>query len=119
MKHLPWDYGVKFHEEGDKIEVAFQPLPMADIMASVKVILDELQKVPSKEVSPEPHSTFGPCPTTQAADFDSQKEIEHLPFKLNMGDASLEIEHPAKFINLIYSNQDVFSSHDEDLGHCN
>ena len=67
----PRDYGVELHQEGDKIDVAFQPVPMADIMASVKVVHDEPDKVPSKEkASQQPHPTFGPCPNSQAADFD-------------------------------------------------
>ena len=34
VEHLPWDYGVELHHEGENIEVAFQPLSLADIMAS-------------------------------------------------------------------------------------
>ena len=30
----------------------------------------------------------------------------------------MDKEHQARFINLIYSNQEVFSLHDEDLGYC-
>ena len=30
----------------------------------------------------------------------------------------LDKEHQAKFIDLIYSNKEVFSLHDEDLGYC-
>ena len=36
VEHLPWDYGVELYQEGNNIEVAFQPLPLAGIMASVK-----------------------------------------------------------------------------------
>ena len=36
-----------------------------------------------------------------------------------MGDVPSDKEHQAKFIDLIYSNQGVFSLHDEDLGYCN
>ena len=39
------------------------------------------------------------------------------PFKINLGDVPLDKEHQARFINLIYSNQEVFSLHDEDLGY--
>ena len=64
----------RIHQEGDKIEVAFQPLPMACIMASVKVVHDEPDEVPLKEeASQEPHPTFGPHPNNQAADFDLKK----------------------------------------------
>ena len=41
VEHLPWDYGVDFQHQGNKIEVAFQPLPLADIMATVKSVHDE------------------------------------------------------------------------------
>ena len=114
-EHLPWDYGVDFQHQGDKIEVAFQPIPLADIMAAVKLVHNE----PGAEPSAEPCPTFGPHPNTNAADFDFQQEVKHLPFKLNLGDVHLEKEHQARFINLIYSNQEVFSLHDEDLGYCN
>ena len=118
LELLPWDYGVKLHEQGKNIEVAFQPLPLADIMATVKVVHDEPDTRPSKEANKYPHPTFGPNSNTDVADFDFQKEVECLPFKLNLGDVHLDKEHQARFINLIYSNQEVFSLHDEDLGYC-
>ena len=95
--------------------MAFQPLPLADIMATVKSGHDE----PGTKLSTEPRPTFGPHPNTDVADFNFQKEVECLPFKLNLGDIPLEKEHQAKFISLIYSHQEVFSLHDEDLGYCN
>ena len=119
VKHLPWDYGVEFQHQGNNIEVAFQPLPLADIMATVKPVHDEPDIKPSTQNIKEPHPTFGPHPNTDVADFDFQKEIEFLPFKLNLGDVHFDKEHQARFINLIYSNQEVFSLHDEDLGYCN
>ena len=115
VEHLPWDYGVDFQHQGNKIEVAFQPLPPADIMATVKLVHDE----PGTKPSAEPCPTFGPHPNTSVAEFDFQQEVERLPFKLNLGDVHLEKEHQARFIDLIYSNQEVFSLHDEDLGYCN
>ena len=119
VEHLPWDYGDAFHQQGKRIEVAYQPLPPADIMATVKVVHNEPETKPPAGNIKEPHPTFGPHPNTDAADFDFLKEVEHLPFKLNLEDIPLEKEHQAKFINLIYSNQEVFSLHDEDLGYCN
>ena len=35
VEHLPWDYGIEFQHQGNNIEVAFQPIPPADIMATV------------------------------------------------------------------------------------
>ena len=87
-------------------------------MATVKTVHNEPESNPSKEANKEPHPTFGSCSNTKVADFDFQKEVKHLPFKLNLGDVLLDKEHQAKFIDLIYSNQEVFSLHDEDLGYC-
>ena len=115
VEHLPWDYGVELHQEGDNTEVVFQPSLLADIMSSVKVVDDEPDHVPSEEASQEPCPTFGPHPNTKAADFNFGKEVEHLPFKLNLGGK----EHQHKFIDLIYSNQEVFSLDDVDLGFYN
>ena len=98
--------------------MAFQPLPLADIMATVKVVHNEPDTKPSKEANKEPHCKFGPCPINNMAAFDFQKEVECLPFKLNLGNIHLDKEHQAKFIDLIYSNQEVLSLHDEDLGYC-
>ena len=74
-EHLPWNYGVDFQHQGDKIEVAFQPIPLADIMANVKSVHDE----PGAEPSTEPHPTFGPRPNTSVADFNFWQEVECLP----------------------------------------
>ena len=84
-------------------------------MATVKLVHDE----PDTKPSAEPRPTFGPHPNTSVADFNFQQEVERLPFKLNLGDVHLEKEHQARFIDLVYSNQEVFSLHDEDLGYCN
>ena len=65
VEHLPWDYGVDFQHQGDKIEMAFQPIPPADIMANVKSVHNE----PGTKPSDEPPPTFGPHPNTSAADF--------------------------------------------------
>ena len=114
VEYHPWDYGVEFQHQGNNIEVAFQPIPLTDIMATVKSVHDE----PGTKPLADPCPTFGPCPNTNAADFNFQQGVEHLPFKLNLGDVTLEKEHQARFINLIYSNQEVFSLHDEYLGYC-
>ena len=53
---------IELHQEGNNIEVAFQLLPLAGIMASVKAVHDELDQVTLKEASQEPCLTFGPIP---------------------------------------------------------
>ena len=87
-------------------------------MATAKAVHDKPDTKPPKESNKELCPTFGPHPNTGVADFDFQKEVECLPFKPNLGDVPLEKKHQAKFMNLIYSNQKVFSLHDEDLGYC-
>ena len=75
VEHMPWDYGVELNQEGNKIEVAFQPLPLADIMASMKAVYNEPGKASLKEeASQEPHPTFGQHPNTQVADLDFEKK---------------------------------------------
>ena len=54
VEHLPWNYGVEFQHQGNNIEVAFQPIPPADIMATVKLVHNE----PGTKPSAEPHPTF-------------------------------------------------------------
>ena len=67
-----------------------------------------------KELKPE----FGPRPDTDSPDFDFKREIDRLPFPLNMGDALLTLEQQKHFINLIYGSKEVFSLYNGDLGYC-
>ena len=78
VEHLPWDYGVESQTHGDSVEVAFLPIPPADIMATVKSVHDE----PGVKPSAEPHPTFGPHPNTSAADFNFKQEVERLLLSL-------------------------------------
>ena len=50
--------------------------------------------------------------------FDFKAEIDHLPFKLNMG-TTVEMTHKQQswFINIIYDHPEVFSLHDGDGFH--
>ena len=67
VQHIPWKYGIELHQEGDIIEVAFHPLPMADIMASVTVVHNEPDKChqmkPVKDLTP--HLDPVPMPKQQ------------------------------------------------------
>ena len=75
MEHLKWDYGIEFHQERQKIEVAFKPITTVDIMTSVQAVHDEPAKMSSvkKEASGEPHATFRLHPNTQVAAFNFKK----------------------------------------------
>ena len=86
VEHLPWDYGVEFHQQRKNIKVVFQPLPLADIMTTVNLVHNEPDTKPITENIKEPCPTFGPHPNTEVADFNFQREVECLPFRLNLGD---------------------------------
>ena len=84
-------------------------------------------KEKEKESDPQPTSEdganqeqpkFGPRPDTSSADFDFKKELERLPFTINIGEAPLSREQQSRFIDLIYDNKEVFSLYDGDLGFC-
>ena len=62
--------------------------------------------------------SFGIRPDTKNSDFDFKKELERLPFELNIGDAPLTREQQARLINVIYDHMEVFSLFDGDLGFC-
>ena len=68
VEHLPWDYGDEFHQQEKSIEVAFQPIPPGDILASVKVVHNEPDTKPPTENIKEPCTIFGHHPNTDAAD---------------------------------------------------
>ena len=88
------------------------------------IIRVQLEQVETRPTYISPHNSSerpvcGPRPDTQAADFDFEAEIQHLPFKLYLGEeAKLTCIQQGQFIDLIYDHPEVFWLHDEDLGFC-
>ena len=121
---------LKRESETNKIKIHLQKVPPEHLRADIKAQAaeergqeegsqDEHDAEPKdqekeKEVKPE----FGPHPDTDSPDFDFDKEVDRLPFPLNMGTAPLTLEQKKCFINLIYDSKEVFSLYDGDLGHC-
>ena len=68
--------------------------------------------------SGEKPKKFGPRPDFSSLDFDFVKELDKLPFPLNLGKVELSKDQQVRFLELIYKNQSVFSLGDEDLGLC-
>ena len=62
--------------------------------------------------------SFGTRPNIKDPDFDFKKELEPLPFELNIRDTPLTREQQARLINVIYDLTEVFSLFDGDLGFC-
>ena len=58
-------------------------------------------------------------PILKNSAFDFKKELEQLPFELNIRNAPLTREQQARLINVVYDHTEVFSLFDGDLGFCN
>ena len=56
---------------------------------------------------------FGSRPNYGSPGFDFQKELDRLPFPLNLGNVEMSKEQQVRFLELIYDNQSVFSLCDE------
>ena len=126
--------------ETNTITVKFQQVPpehlrkdifsqAAEMFGSDKANGNEEEGSKDKEQGSDPKATpadtadqekpkFSPRPDTSSADFDFQKELECLPFTINIGEAPLTREQQARFIDLIYEYKEVFLLYNGDLGYC-
>ena len=62
--------------------------------------------------------SFGTRLDTKNSEFDFKKELERLPFELNIGDTPLTREQQTCLIDVIYDHTEVFLLFDGDLGFC-
>ena len=72
----------------------------------------------SQDTETENKPSFGTPLDFDSDQFDFQKELERLPFQINIGEAPLNLEQQKRFIRLISENQAVFSLYDGDLRYC-
>ena len=104
-------------------EVKLQPVPPEDlreeILSNATEVNQETDDASGKNTSNEKDEqpSFGVRPNTKNSDFDFKKELERLPFELNIGDTPLTLEQ-AHLINMMYDHTEVFSLFDGDLGFC-
>ena len=137
-----WEYepALVKDTETNNITVKFQQVPpehlreeifsqAAEMFGPDKVNKDKETKTKEKERESDPQTMpkdsadqeppkFGPCPDTSSADFDFERELECLPFTINIGEAPLSREQQSHFIDLIYDYKEVFSLYDGDLWFC-
>ena len=73
------------------------------------------EKETPKEKDEKP--SFSTRPDAKSPHFDFKKELEQLPFELNIREAPLTCEQQAHLIDIIYDHTDVFSLFDGDF--CN
>ena len=126
VKLKDWDYEpiITKSEETDTFEVKLQPVPPEDlreeILSNATEVNQETKNTSGKNVSNEKDEkpSFGTRPDTKNPDFDFKKELERLPFELNIGDALLTHKQQARLIDVIYDHTEVFSLFDRDLGFC-
>ena len=113
-----WDYEpvITKSDEANTFEVKLQPVPPEDlreeILSNATEVNQETNNTSGKSASNEKDEN------TKDPDFDFKKELERLPFELNIGDAPLTREQQVRLINMIYNHTEVFSLFDRDLGFC-
>ena len=121
-----WDYEpiITKSDEANMFEVKLQPVPPEDlreeILSNATEVNQETNDTSGKSASKEKDEkpSFGIRPNTKDPDFDFKKELEQLPFELNIGDAPLTRKQQARLIDVIYDHTEVFSLFDGDLGFC-
>ena len=121
-----WDYEpiITKSDEANTFEVKLQPVPPEDlreeILSNTTEVNQETNDTSGKSASDEKDEkpSFGARPNTKDPDFNFKKELERLPFELNIGDAPLTREQQARLIDVIYDHTEVFSLFDGDLGFC-
>ena len=91
-----------------------------EILSNATEVNQEANDTSGKSASNEKDEkpSFGARPNTKDPDFNLKKELERLPFDLNIGDAPLTHNQQAHLIDVIYNHTEVFSLFDGDLGFC-
>ena len=76
------EYRANMNWDGDNILVGFQPVPPQLINTnSCQVEAGPIQLYSPKIERP----VFGPRPDTSSAEFNFEKELDYLPFQINIG----------------------------------
>ena len=117
-EYHPDEHRADMEVKGDGVNISFLPV----VPTTIRVQEEQVESAPTDVFPPNSNEkpVFGPRPDTQAADFDFEAEVQHLSFKLNLGEeVKLTWIQHSLFMDLIYDHPKVFSLHDEDLRFCN
>ena len=109
VKLKDWDYEpiITKSDEANTFEVKLQQVPLEDlreeILSNATEVNQETNDTSGKSASNEKDEkpSFGTRPNTKDPDFDFKKELERLPFELNIRDAPLTCEQQVRLINVI------------------
>ena len=90
-EHCLWDYQSFLSHDGNEVKVTFHPMPMLEVQEeilsqSVSQVSNEDSKDQSGTKEGGKKSEFGPQPNFNDPNFDFHKELERLPFPLNLGE---------------------------------
>ena len=111
------EHRASMERKGDIIKILFLPVTPNTIRVQFEQVEVTSSDKPLPTSGDKP--SFGPRPNTNATNFDVEAEINHLPFKQNMGTEAKMIQHQQSwFLNLIYNHPKVFSLHVKYLGFC-
>ena len=112
------EHRANMERQGDNIQISFSPVAPNSIRVRSEQVESATPDIDPPTSNEKP--SFGPRPDVKSTNFDFKAEVDHLPFKLNMGTTiEMAYEQQSQFINIIYDHPEVFSLHDEDLGFCN
>ena len=124
LKDLDYEPIITKSEEVNTFEVKLQPVPPEDlreeILSNAMEVNQETNDASGKNTSNEKDKkpSFGVRSNTKDPDFDFKKELEWLPFELNIRDTPLTCKQQVHLIDVIYNHTEVFSLFDRDLGFC-
>ena len=120
-RELEYEPVLTNREGTNDIEVNFVQIPPEDLQHDILTngvgCREEMgEEVPgSQDTETESKPSFGTPPDFDPDQFDFKKELERLPFSINIGEAPLNLEQQKHFFRLIYENQVVLSLYDGDL----
>ena len=122
VESCPWDYQTILSCDDKEIKASFCQVPPPEVQEDVfthnVMNMENSDAVHENGTSGEIPKKFGPRPDFSSLNFDFVKELDKLPFPLNLGKVELSKDQQVRFLELIYNNQSVFSLGDEDLGLC-
>ena len=122
VESCPWDYQTILSHNDKEIKASFCRVPPPEVQEDVfthnVMTTENSDAVRENGTSGEKPKKFGPRPDFSSSNFDFVKELDKLPFPLNLGKVEFSKDQQVRFLELIYNNQSVFSLGDEDLGLC-
>ena len=123
VESCPWDYQTILSHDGKDVSVSFCPVLAPEVQEDILVASTSVTPTsepnmakPTKDPGEKPK--FGSRPKFDSPSFDFQKQLDRLPFPLDLGKVKMSKVQQVRFLELIYDNQSVFLLCDEDLGLC-